>query len=113
LQSEVQDLRGANSLLATEKMAQKQEIDALLKLHEELVARVAKSKSEDAIKRILHEFRTLRKHNYAFHPRKQFPIQQPETSLAHRETVQCIKFFSHSCCHNLSSLNAKLMPGPD
>jgi hypothetical protein len=64
----------ANSRLAAENMAQKQEMGALHKRHDELIARFAEaqSRSEDAIKCILQQLGTLRKQNPAPPPQKQF-----------------------------------------
>jgi hypothetical protein len=76
LKQEFADLRGAHSSLAVENKAQKQEMDALLKWKDELVARFgqAKSRSDEAIKCILQEFETLRKQNHAPSLQKQFPF---------------------------------------
>jgi hypothetical protein len=65
LQPKVADYMGV-SCLAGENGAQTQEMDALHKRHDELVAGFAQaqSKSNDAIKPILQESGTLRKQNY-------------------------------------------------
>jgi hypothetical protein len=63
-------------------MTQEQEIGASHKRHRELIAWFAKSKSEDAIKRILQELGTLRKQSHRPPPRKQFPLSNRRETRA-------------------------------
>jgi hypothetical protein len=76
LQQEVADLRRANSGVAAGNRAQRQEMDALHKQHDGLIARFAQAqwRSDDALNRILQELEIVRKQHNAAPLWKHFPF---------------------------------------